>query len=359
MSRTPGTGVTLRDIAQRAGVTRMAVSLALRGKAGVSAATRRKITRLARELGHQPDPEVSKLLARIRSRPAAETRACLGLLTSGSRRGDWRRFVTERKYVEGATIRARQYGYRLEEFWLNEPGLSEERLGNILWSRGIEGIIIAPLQGRLGAKASRSLQFDFARFAAVEISETFEHPDLDRAIHDQYTAMQKCLHALDALGYDHIGLVLEESLDLRVNGKWTAAFLEHRHRHGAGDLVPPLILPQPRQQLFDRWFDRHRPQVIVSVDRFALGFLHARRCAIPAKVGYASLDLDGEEAGGDGLSGIDQNSPQVGATAVDMVVAAIHRGARGVPAHPVRTEVEGTWREGRSTRRRRRGKPRA
>jgi len=59
---------TLRETAERAGVPRRAVSLALRGKAGVSAATRRKILRLAKQLGYRPDPEVSKLLARIRSR---------------------------------------------------------------------------------------------------------------------------------------------------------------------------------------------------------------------------------------------------------------------------------------------------
>lgn len=350
MARPPKARISLREIAEKAGITRMAVSLALRGKPGVSPGTRKKVLRLARQLGYEPDPEVSKLLARIRSRPTADTRACLALLTSGDTRGGWKELSTERKYVEGASARARRYGYRLEEFWLNEPGLSPERLGDILWSRGIEGVIIAPLQGRLTGKVSRSLRFDFGRFAAVEISETFETPDLDRAIHDQYTAMQKCLHALDDLGYARIGLVLEESLDLRVNGKWTAAFLEHRHRHGAGDLVPPLILPQPRQETFDRWFDRHRPQAVVSVDRFALRFLRARRCAIPGQVGYASLDLDGEEIEGEGLSGIDQNSTQVGATAVDMLVAAIHRGARGVPEHPVRTEVEGTWRAGSSTR---------
>jgi LacI family transcriptional regulator len=348
----PESRTSLREIAEKAGITRMAVSLALRGKPGVSPATRRKVLRLARQLGYEPDPEVSKLLARIRSRPAAGTRACLALLTSGEVRGDWKRLVTERKYIEGAAARAQQYGYRLEEFWLNEPGLSSDRLGNILWSRGIEGVVIAPLQGRLTAKAARVLDFEFEKFAAVEISETFETPDLDRSIHDQYTAMQKCLHELGALRYERIGLVVEESLDLRVNGKWTAAFLEHRHRHGAGDLVPPLIMSQPRQEAFDRWFDRYRPQAVVSVDRFALRFLRARRCAIPKEVGYASLDLDGEEIDGEiGLSGIDQNSPQVGATAVDMLVAAIHRGARGVPAHPVRTEVVGTWREGSSTRR--------
>jgi len=338
---------TLREIAQKAGVTRMAVSLALRGKAGVSNATRKKILRLAEQLGYQPDPEVSKLLARIRSRASVETSSCLALLTSGSTRGEWKRFPTESKYVQGAFDRAAAYGYRLEEFWLSEEGMTPERLASIIWNRGIEGVIVAPLQGRLSIAQRRLLDFDFSRFAAVEISETFEEPDLDRAIHDQYTSMQRCLHELRRLRYGRIGFVVEESLDLRVNGKWTAAFLEYRSRHDE-DLVAPLVLPGFKQSSFDRWFEKARPDVVVSVDRFGLQLLRGRGCRMPRDVGYASLDLDGEETEGLQLSGIDQNSKQVGAAAVDMIVAAIQRGQRGIPTHPVRMEVEGTWREGKS-----------
>lgn len=331
----------------------MSVSLALRGKAGVSNATRKKILRLARQLGYRPDPEVSKLLARIRSRASNQIGAGLALLTTGAAPGEWKRFVTERKYVEGATERAGEYGYRLEEFRLNERGMTRERLASIIWNRGIEGVIIAPLQGKLSGRSARILDFSLDRFAAVEISETFETPDLDRSIHDQYTSMQRCLHELCAVGYQRIGFVIEDALDVRVNGKWTAAFLEHRNRHGEGDLVPPLVLPGPRQSSFDRWFERHRPEVVISVDRLGLQLLRARGCRIPRDVGYASLDLDGEQDGGLELSGIDQNSRRVGEAAVDMLVAAIQRGQRGVPDHPVRLEVEGTWREGRSTRPRR------
>lgn len=341
---------TLRDIASQAGLTRMAVSLALRGKAGVSDATRNKVLRLAKQLGYRPDPEVSKLLARIRSRASIEISSCLALLTSGPAPGDWKRLATERKYVEGATERAREYGYRLEEFWLNERGMTRDRLASIIWNRGIEGVVIAPLQGKLSGRDARDLDFELDRFAAVEISETFETPDLDRSIHDQYTSMQRCLHELCALGYRRIGFVVEDSLDLRVNGKWTASFLEHRNRHGEGDLLPPLILPGTSQSSFDRWFERHGPEAIVSVDRLGLELLKARGCRIPRDVGYASLDLDGEESQKLQLSGIDQNSRRVGAAAVDMLVAAIQRGQRGLPEHPVRLEVEGTWREGQSTR---------
>lgn len=351
---TPQSRICLREIAEKTGITRMAVSLALRGKPGVSEATRKKVLSAADQLGYTPDPEVAKLLSHIRMKTPADAKACLALLTSGATPGAWKLFLTERKYVEGAQARAREYGYRIDEFWMNEPGMTMARLGNIIWSRGIEGVIIAPLQEKLSGKGSRAVRLDFNLFSSVEISETVEWPDLDRSIHDQYTAMLKVLAELEALNYRKPGLVLEEALDLRVNGKWTAAYLYDRQRQGTRTMPPPLILAAPTQKAFDRWFDRHHPDVIISVDRFGLRFLEHRKMSVPKDVGYVSLDLDGDSAGYSGMSGIDQNSHMVGAAAVDMLVAAIQRGQRGFPAHPLRSEIEGTWTPGKTTARRRR-----
>jgi len=168
MARNPK--VTLREIAEEAGVSRMAVSLSLRGKSGVSEKTRAKVRKAAEKLGYQPDPEVGKLMARIRAGTHAEIESTLALLTSGPSPDTWKKYVTERKYVEGCRNQAKKYGYLVEEFWLNDPELSNERLSKIIWSRGIEGVIIAPIQGRLGDVDSRSLDFDFDLFSAVEIS---------------------------------------------------------------------------------------------------------------------------------------------------------------------------------------------
>ena len=62
------------------------------------------------------------------------------------------------------------------------------------------------------------------------------------------------------------------------------------------------------------------------------------------------MDLDGDLPELPEVSGIDQNSRLVGAAAVDLLVAAIQRGQKGIPSHPVRTMVEGSWRKGESTR---------
>ena len=337
---------SLREIAQKTGLSRMAVSLALRGKPGVSEATRKKVAKVAAKLGFSPDPEISKLLSRIGRRTGKGPVGCLALLTSGENHGAWKKLPTEKKYVEGAESRALEYGYRLEEFWLNDPAMPADRLAGILWNRGIEGVVVAPIQGRLVADSPRVLNFDFKRFSCVEISETVEQPDLDRAIHDQYISMQRSLRELARLGYSTCGLVLERALDLRANGKWTAAFLEHRFSSPGNAGPPPLVLDDWDPKSFKRWFTRHRPDAIVSVDGFGLRLAEACGLSIPHDAAYATLDLDGEKDGPKNFAGIDQNSRFVGAGAIDVLVAAIQRGQTGPPAHPIRIEVEGVWVDG-------------
>jgi len=348
--------ITLSDIARQTGVTRMAVSLALRDKVGVSGETRKRVLAVAGKLGYRPDPEIANLMARIRLKTAPKTKSCLALLTAGPVSEGSKRSITERKYVQGIISRAKEYGYRIEEFVI-DGGTNAARIGNILWSRGIEGVIIRPLQYGLTDDASHSIHLDLCRISAVAISETLESPELDRSLHDQYTSMLKVLGELTALNYKRIGLVLEEELNVRVNGRWTAAYVQHPYRSGGKRLPPPLILPGPSQAAFGRWFDRYRPDVIVSVARFGIRLIEQRGLAVPGEIGYASLDLDGDMPEYEGLSGIDQNSHMVGAAAVDMLVGAIQRGQRGVPLHPVRIEVEGMWRHGTSTARQDRSKP--
>ena len=68
-----GERVTLRDIARRAGVSHMTVSRALRNEGSISAERRAEIMRIAREMGYEPDPFLSALVA-YRSRKRVTTR---------------------------------------------------------------------------------------------------------------------------------------------------------------------------------------------------------------------------------------------------------------------------------------------
>ena len=59
--------VTLQDIARRAGVSKMTVSLALRGHPHAAAATRDRLRRLAKEMGYRPNPLVVANMTLLRA----------------------------------------------------------------------------------------------------------------------------------------------------------------------------------------------------------------------------------------------------------------------------------------------------
>ena len=170
--------VSLKQIADETGLTRMAVSLALRNKPGVSAETRERVMTVAGKLGYEPDPEVSNLMARIRASRPAETKACVGLLTAGPVSEGDGMSITEHEYVDGVIERARLYGYRVEEFHIGEGGMTPACVESILWSRGIDGVILRPMPFGLSAVSSRAVRFDFERFSSVAISETIVTPIL-------------------------------------------------------------------------------------------------------------------------------------------------------------------------------------
>src|SRR5688500_3309706 len=73
---------TLRMIAQRAGLSGSAVSMALRTHPRISAATRERVQRIARELGYRPDPDVAKLMNHLRLRHKPRFNVSLVALTT-------------------------------------------------------------------------------------------------------------------------------------------------------------------------------------------------------------------------------------------------------------------------------------
>ena len=55
--------VTLRDLAQKAGVSHVTISRALRNDPSISTARRAEVKKLAAAMGYRPDPSLSALAA--------------------------------------------------------------------------------------------------------------------------------------------------------------------------------------------------------------------------------------------------------------------------------------------------------
>ncbi len=243
-----------------------------------------------------------------------------------------------RRAFEGAQHRADQLGYRLEEFWLSEPGMNSQRLSQILRARGICGVLIAPLPRPRG-----HCSLDWDQFASATIGYSLLRPSLHRAENHQARTMQLALRRLAKLGYRRPGLALSERFDARGDYNWSAAFLARQHRLSPPDVIPPLIFPELRATQLRQWFRRYRPDVVLAGDLAVLQHLRGFSRDRAASVGFVHLEWSPDL---EGVAGVRQNTWRVGAATVDLVVEQLEHGAYGIPDVPKTVLIEGEWMDG-------------
>jgi len=324
----------MQDVASAAAVSAATVSRALGMDPKVSAATRLRIQTIATKLGYRPDPLLSAFARRRRGKSAGSDITTLAYITNSPTRDEWRENPFHKPLFKGATDHALANGYQLEHFWLGEPGMTGERLGRILYNRGIAGLIIAP------ATATRGLlSLDWARFSCVTIAYSLLRPDLHRVTPHHFHAILAADRQLRQLGYTRIGLCIFESTSGRVDDLWLAGALLTQRRHPGSPLKIFLFDDTNRHTIPD-WARAENIEVIVSDNPQAVAELRRAGIRVPGDVDFATLNWVQSEPE---IAGIDQRPAAIGAAAVDHVVAQISRGERGVPDIPAITMIEGAW----------------
>lgn len=336
--------ITLRDIARRANCHFTTVSLALRDRPGIPAATCARIRRVAEELGYRPDPMLASLSSYRHERQPGRYRATLAWVTNFPTRTGWRSEEIYQEYFLGARDRAQELGFRLQEFWLREEDMTAARATQILLARGIEGLVIAPQP-----TAAAAVGLEWERFSAVVIGYSVTSPSLHMVCPNQYRCMKLAMEQLLARGYRRIGLVMLQASDDRVDHNWLAGYLLMQQQVAGRDRLPPLLLEAWDERRFAAWLRRSQPDAIVSKCAEALPALRRLGYRLPQDLGAAFLTRvkPSREA-----SGVSERPMEVGAAAVDYLAGMLHHNERGVPAQPRRLLIEGEWFDGGTVRRR-------
>ena len=335
--------VTLRSIAEVLGLHHSTVSRALKNDRRIPAETRERILKLARELGYQPDPMLSALMTYRKGRSAQERyRATLGWITNYPTRDGWREYE-KNAYFRGASRRAAELGYTLEEFWLAEPGLTQKRAIQILEARNIHGLFFIP-----PPRSRAHLMLDWSRFAAITFGRTLASPVFHNVDNDHFRSLAVLMRQLKRLGYRRPGFASWPRIHESNDRAWTAAF-------GAYQGLPPrdqipVFMHQPwTPEAFRQWFLDYKPDVVVTHDETLLGWIENWGLKVPRDVGFVLAAKHGEAS--PRCSGIDENSEMVAEVAVNVLVDMINRGETGIPRQPISTMVEGRWIEGDTLRR--------
>lgn len=332
--------VTLRSIAEHAAVSISAVSLSLRNHPSIPAVTRRRIQRIARKLGYRPNAMVSALMARIHTRRPLSDSPVLGMILTGDNLARYEKVVFYRELIEGAGERAHQLGYQLDKFPLKRGRIEARALYRSLHARNVRGVVIAPLSD------GSTCLLPMEGLASCALGYTLHKPALHRVVPNYAQGMGLAWTKALTRGYRRLGFVSTQAHLSRTHYERFAAFVAQQAMHQELEALPPLIFPHFSDEnleeclgLFAGWFRLHRPDVLIFPPA-ALPKNLGRKIGIPGKVGVILSDAE------PGYCLVHEDARGMGAGAVDLVVAQIHRNETGIPAKPKLFAVGGDWVDG-------------
>ncbi len=334
---TPKPVVTLKDVAARAKVSLATVSYALRQHPKIPVATRELIATAARELGYRPNPRVASLMAHIRGAHSRSYRERLAFVWVHTSRAEARQNSFLKLVFAGARERATQMGFALEEFWTADPGMTDQRLEQILRARGIIGVVLSPVTT---AEAAVTLGWNWRHFAPAVIGNVTWTPELHHAGHHHFLAMRLALLKLAKLGCRRPVALIEATVHERNKHAYVAAFLAHRPQAASARGLVRLVTRGDTTDL-GPWLRAARPDALI--------LSHADLVDLPG-VSKAAKELRGPRVTlywskdtPRGIGGIDQCQDRVAGHAVDLVAAQLNANETGAPDLPRMMLFPGRW----------------
>ena len=332
----------MKDIAAKANVSAMTVSLALRNHPSIPPSTRSRIQQIAADVNYRPDPVLSALHSYRRSQNPRRFQGTIAWIDNYPSRNDLLSIPAFRKNFEGASQRADELGYGVERIWLREPSMTLSRIMEILDARNVTGLLLPPQP-----QAHTAIELDWSRYSVVRFGYTMQKPAFHTVTNHHFHSMTLAINKLKSYGYKKIGMAMSHSSNERVDRLWLSGYITEQYYEQAKSRIPVLMvkdsLSEERGKFID-WFRRYTPDAIVAIDIILIQILHSIGCRIPDDVAFA-LCGDSGRLGEfpDGISGVDENSASIGATAVDFLVGMIQHNEKGIPAHPITMLIDGEW----------------
>ena len=340
----PAKPPTLREIARRAGVSHTTVALSLRNHPSIPEATRERLRQLADGLGYRSNVLVSALMSQVRLKQHKSAPEVVGFLTGGATPDDWKNHSFSVGCFEGARQRAQQLGMRVEPFWLGRGGAASAATCRMLHTRAIHGNLITPFPVPVYGH-----ELDWAHMICVGLGYVYNHHALHRATHNHFRGAFLAYEKLMELGYRRIGLMLDQDENRRVNYLWLGGYLAAQNTMAAAKLDPLFTSVSGNDARVQAWLRKMKPNAVIGFGPRQFRTLTQLGCRIPCDVAYVALDVEQTHLSHvEEVTGINQNLPQIGATAIDLLASQLYHNEQGLPQRPVFSMIEGYWVNGRT-----------
>lgn len=338
--------VSMKDIAAHVGVHVSTVSLALQESPKIRPETRERILAAAEELGYRHNPYLSTLMRSRKMRKMPQTSPVIGYITSHTERDGWRKQDVLLDFYDGCCQMAQERGYRIEVFWRRDPEMSAKRLSQILYHRGIQGIILGPCD-----ESDSTVEMNWDWFSPVAIGHSIHKPLLHRVSNNHFLSTIRVMDYCHSIGVRRVGFAVQQIHTVRLQHRWLGAYLAKRLELGMDTDIEPLITGKNEWNFHTvkAWYERYRPEVIIGPFGTSIGnWLESTGVQIPDDLQLISTACPRM---GHRVTGIFENGKSIGAKAVQMVISMIEHTEKGIPQNPSMVSLEGVWNPGSTVKR--------
>jgi LacI family transcriptional regulator len=327
----------MADIARAAGVSRSTVSRALRDDATIPFERCSQIKRVAEQLGYRPNPLVSTLMAQLHRQRRSGDPDRIAWIDLWPPNDPPPAVSMMKPLLVGAMARANQLGYHIEVHRAGLEPLQPSRLRQILLARSQWGFIIPPVP-----RPAKHFALEMQGLAGVTIGTSLLEPVMHRVTTNHFQTAQQAWQQLHRKGFRRIGLVLSESINARIDGRWLGGYVAAQVAHSVADALPPLCVQESGFGRFEQWVHEWQPDAILVAEQAIAEWITTIGAHDGPRPAVAWLVL---EHGATNAWGMDYQAEKIGAAAVDMVVAQIQRNERGSPSQPHTLLLDSVWAE--------------
>ncbi len=329
--------ITLRDIAEVAGVHFTTVGLALRNDPRVIPATANRIRTVARKLGYTHDAMLSALSA-YRHRHARRFAGVIAHIVTYDPKVMLKTNTRERTMLAAARAYAQSQGFAIEIFQINAPGMTGERMSKLLRARGIQGIMLSPRLPGPGPMPD----LDWEHFSVVASGYSITNLAVHRCCPHQAHNVLLALQELRRRGYRRPGLILSPPVNLRTRGNILGAYLADQRARPADERVDPLLEENLTKAQLQRWLRAQRADAVMLTDypMEYLAWIRELGYRVPDDFGVTQLSRAGDT---DAIAGIDEQMELLGEATANFAISLLRHNERGLPEFPRYSLVEGRW----------------
>lgn len=334
---------TIADIAKKTGLSTATVSLALRNNPRISPATTEVVKQAARTMGYRPDPLLSALVARRNKSHSARTFSNIGVIIDEN----WRLLPDKGEWVDrvlkGMRTCCHHLGYEMDVLCLRKdlgPVSAPDRL---LEARGLRGLVLPSM-----VETKQTLTLDWDRYALVILGSHSTWPLFHRIATDFFAGMTVLYRELQALGYCRIGMAHSHAMEKTHRFEWLGAYLKEGHLSPPKTKSLPPHLPEKLSAAgFLKWFEKFRPDCVVSNQIECLHYLRDSGLRVPEDVGFAFLSTTRPK---ERISAMVTDYSLLGNLSIMQLHSSLLRGESGIPKWQTETLICPKWLSGTTTR---------